>query len=84
LAIKKSLSEELFERAYRWNKTLHQIDKWHPCSMGKFKIHERIGGKYITDVSFIFNKKWIDKNTVFISWDTLKGKYTTLDASHLL
>ncbi|MFH0898342.1 MAG: hypothetical protein V1855_02090 [bacterium] len=71
------------EKAYRWRHHLHELDIWHPCSIGTFKIHERINNKYVTDVSFVFDKKWIDKNTTFITWDTMQGTYTILDSSHL-
>lgn len=71
------------EKAYRWKKNLHEVGKWHRCSVGKFMIHERLEDEFVTDISFVFDKKWIDENTVFVSWDTEKGKYIKLDASHL-
>ena len=51
--------------------------------MGKFKIHERLEDKYITDMSFIIDPKWVNKHTVVVTWDTMLGKYVILDSSHL-
>lgn len=70
-------------RAYEWMSEDYQVDRWYQSSMGKFKIHEMIDGKYITDVSFIFDPEWIDENTVFVTWDTQGGKYCLLEARHL-
>ena len=71
------------EKAYRWKKDPHEVGTWHRCSVGKFMIHERLEDEFITDISFVFDKKWINQDTVFVSWDAEKGKYIKLDASHL-
>jgi len=62
-------------RAYEWTTEPYQADQWYQSSMGKFKIHEMIEGKYVTDISFVFDPGWIDENTVFVTWDTEQGKY---------
>ena len=70
-------SEE--DRAYIWTDKFPEVGKWHDFSMGKFLINERIENKYITDIIFIFDDKWINENTVFVTWDTIEGKYKILD-----
>ena len=67
------------ERAYVWSNKLLEIGEWHDYSMGKFKIHKRLLTKQITDVTFLIDNKWIDKNTVFVTWDTVNGKYVTIN-----
>ncbi len=71
------------DRAYRWMKEPYKQDMWHTCSIGKFKINEALDDKYITDISFVLDKKWVNKNTVFVTWDTMAGKYKVLDGGHL-
>ena len=71
------------DKAYEWRKHLYKANTWYPCSMGKFKIHERLEDKYITDMSFIIDPKWVNKHTVVVTWDTMLGKYVILDSSHL-
>ncbi len=71
------------DKAYEWRQELYQVGVWYPCSMGKFKIHERLDNRYITDVSFVFDQKWIDEDTVFVTWDTIDGKYVVLPSDHL-
>lgn len=63
------------EKAYIWTKEEPQVGEWYDYSMGQFLIHEKYNDKYITDVTFLFDDKWIDKDTVFVYWDTLVGKY---------
>ncbi|QQR49635.1 hypothetical protein IPF37_02220 [bacterium] len=46
-------------------------------------IHQRIDGRFITDISFIFDSKWLTPDTVFVVWDSLKGEYQILKADHL-
>ncbi|MBS1987802.1 hypothetical protein JST56_02305 [Candidatus Dependentiae bacterium] len=70
--------------AYIWTAKNYQENIWYPCSLGKFKINKMLEGKYLTDVSFVFDQKWIDDKTVFISWDTRLGRYIVLDVKHLL
>lgn len=67
------------ERAYIWSDKLPEIDKWHDYSMGKFKIHKRLPTKQIIDVTFLIDDKWIDKNTVFVTWDTVTGRYIIIN-----
>jgi len=66
-------------RAYEWTQDKYEIDRWYQSSMGKFMIHELLDGKYVTDISFIFDPVWIDENTVFVTWDTLLGEYKLLE-----
>lgn len=67
------------ERAYIWSDKLPEIGKWYDYSMGKFKIYKRLPTKQILDVIFLIDNEWVNKNTVFVTWDTEKGKYITID-----
>lgn len=69
-------SEE--DRAYKWTSTPYQENMWYACSLGTFKINQMLAHKYLVDVSFVFDKKWIDANTVVVVWDTMQGRYKTL------
>ncbi len=66
------------ENAYIWTEKEPEVREWHDFSMGKFIIHERNIDSGITDVTYIFDDKWINKNTVFVTWDTVEGKYRIL------
>ncbi|MBY0353670.1 hypothetical protein K2W90_04880 [Candidatus Babeliales bacterium] len=68
---------------YEWRSEPYLEGEWYQCSMGSFMINQRIDGRFITDISFVFDKKWLTKNTVFVVWDTQKGGYTILKADHL-
>ncbi len=70
--------------AYRWSPEKYRENVWYDTSLGSCKINKRIGDFYVVDISFKIDKKWLDKNTVIISWDTMKGEYIVLDASHLI
>jgi hypothetical protein len=63
------------EKAYVWTYKKPEVGIWHDFSMGKFLINERLENRYITDVIFVFDDEWIDENTVFVTWDTMNGKY---------
>ena len=67
------------EKAYVWTDKEPEVGKWHDFSMGKFIIHERNEDYGITDVTYVFDDKWIDENTVFVTWDTVEGKYKVLE-----
>lgn len=71
------------ERAYVLAPEFFKESRWYKFSMGKFFIHEITNKKYVTDVSFVFDKKWIIPNTFFVSWDTIESKYRVLDSSHI-
>ena len=66
------------DRSYVWDDKIPEIGTWYDFSMGKFIINERLDDKYIIDVTFVFDDKWIDKNTVFVIWDTMDGQYKVL------
>ncbi len=68
---------------YEWRAQPYQEGEWYQCSMGAFMIHQRIDGRFITDISFIFDSKWLTPDTVFVVWDSLKGEYQILKADHL-
>jgi hypothetical protein len=70
--------------AYIWTAKNYQENVWYPCSLGKFKINHMLDGKYLTDVSFVFDQKWIDEQAVFVVWDTQNGRYIVLNIKHLL
>jgi hypothetical protein len=66
------------QKSYIWKDTPYEIGQWYDFSMGKFFIHERIGKDYVTDITFLFDDRWIDEHTVFVYWDTVEGKYKVL------
>lgn len=70
-------------RSYVWSSNFAQTNQWELCSLGKFNIHQRIDGRLITDISFVFDKEWLQGETVVVGWDSIKGNYTVLDSSHL-
>ncbi|MBU1007693.1 glycosyltransferase family 39 protein [Candidatus Dependentiae bacterium] len=74
-------SEE--ERAYVLAPDFFEENQWHEFSMGKFFIHESVNKKYVTDVSFVFDKKWIIPNTFIVAFDPINQKYKVLDSSHI-
>lgn len=67
------------ERAYILTNKEIAVGKWYDYSMGKFKIHKQTPTKEITDVTFLIDDKWIDQNTVFVTWDTWLGKFKIVD-----
>lgn len=67
------------DRAYRWTDQSYVPNIWYECSIGQFMIHKMVGPDLITDVSFIYDKKWVDINTVFVAWNTIAGEYYTID-----
>lgn len=69
--------------AYIWTNNEYQEGIWYQCSLGKFKINQMLKGKYLTDVSFVFDQKWVDDQTVLVAWDTRLGRYIVLDVNHL-
>lgn len=68
-------------RSYEWTKDNYETNRWYQSSMGKFMIHELVDGKYITDISFIFDPVWINEHTVFVTWNTMTGEYRILEQS---
>jgi len=71
------------DKAYRWTNQPYQDNIWYPCSIGKFMIHDKVDQQLITDVSFVFDKKWIHSDTIFVGWDSMEGKYVLLGGAHL-
>ena len=72
------------EHAYIRHPEPYKANTWYDFSMGKFIIHEIVDSIYVTDVSMVFDTKWINKNTLFVHWDTIDGKYKVLDSKHLI
>lgn len=72
------------DRAYIWTNQQYQEGIWYSCSLGKFKINHMLENKYLIDVSFIFDYQWVNKQTIFIGWDTLSNRYVVLDAAHVM
>ncbi len=72
------------DRAYVWRSERYSTNTWYPCSIGHFKIHERINKKFITDISFTVDQSWLSPTTIFVVWDTEKGMYRILDSKHLM
>ncbi|MBU4387316.1 hypothetical protein KJ644_02460, partial [Candidatus Dependentiae bacterium] len=66
------------EKAYVWSNKEPELNVWHKYSMGDFKINRRSKLGHITDVTYLIDNKWIDENTVFITWDSWLGKYKTI------
>lgn len=71
-------------RSYEWMKDPYQEGKWYECSVGKFKINGMVDADCVHDISFVFDKQWIDEKTIFVAWDSKKGEYVLVDGSHLL
>lgn len=71
------------DHAYVWQQEAYRSHVWYPCSLGTFKIHQQLSNDCITDMSFIFDERWLGPGTVFISWDTVTGCYKLLDSHHL-
>jgi hypothetical protein len=71
------------EKAYVLFPTFFRKDTWYEFSMGKFMIHKIKNKKHVTDFSIIFYKKWIDKNTIFVVWNTKENKYEIINSDHL-
>lgn len=63
------------ERAYRWTKKPYIPGIWYECSIGRFMINKMADSDCVTDISFIYDSRWIDENTVFVAWDTQRGEY---------
>lgn len=72
------------DRAYVWTDQQYKEGIWYSCSLGKFKINHVLANKYLIDVSFIFDYQWVNKQTIFIGWDTLNNRYVVLDTAHLI
>jgi hypothetical protein len=63
------------ERAYRWTSRQYVPNVWYECSVGKFMIHNMTDSDCVTDMSIIYDSQWINKNTVFVAWNTALGEY---------
>jgi hypothetical protein len=70
-----------YERAYIWSDHEPEIEAWHKYSMGEFKIHKRAKTGQLTDVTYLIGNKWIDENTVFVTWDSMLGEYKIIKLS---
>lgn len=67
------------ERAYVRAAEHFDENVWYDFSMGKFFIHEMVNNRYVTDVSFVFDKKWITPHTQFVAWDTMEERYRIIE-----
>ena len=63
------------ERAYRWTDKPYIPGVWYECSIGHFMINKMANSDCVTDISFIYDSRWIDENTVFVAWNTQLGEY---------
>jgi len=61
--------------AYEWTSVPYQEGVWYDCSVGKFKINVLADADCASDISFVFDRRWIDEWTVFIAWNTQVGRY---------
>ena len=56
-------------------------------SMGRIIVNKKLSGWQATDVTFVFDDKWVNKsnikNTVILTWDVVSWKFVELDKSHL-
>lgn len=71
------------KRSYEWTDKSYLVGQWYRCSVGWFKINQAIDADSASDISFVFDKRWITKQTVFVAWDTFKGGYQVVPAQHL-
>jgi len=71
------------DRSYTLTSTPFKSNQWYRFSLGKFFIHEITNEKHATDISIVFDKKWILPNTFFVTWDTIKDGYAVLDSNHI-
>ncbi len=65
-------------RAYEWTNQPYRVGQTYPCSIGTFTIHAMADDDCVTDLTFMIDKRWIDEHTIFVAWDTLKGRYEVL------
>jgi hypothetical protein len=56
-------------------------------SMGVIKVNKKLDGWQATDVSFVFNDRWLElfksKNTIFLTWDVAKWEFVELEHKNL-
>jgi hypothetical protein len=71
------------DKAYRWTSQDYQPDRWYRCSLGKFMIHAMVNHELVSDMSVVIDSKWLSNKTVFVSWDTMLGRYYILPSGHL-
>lgn len=67
------------KRAYEWTAQPYQQGCWYACSVGKFKINHMIDADCVSDISFVYDPQWINEHTVFVAWNTTRGRYEVLD-----
>jgi|GEM_PF-1460310 len=70
-------------RSYEWTPEKYKENVWYKCSSGDFMIHEFSPNSFITDVSFVFDKRWLSHDPVFVVWDTKQGEYKVINSEHL-
>lgn len=54
------------ERAYNVATEYYKENQWYQFSMGKFIIHKMKNLANVQDISIVFNKKFLTKNTLFV------------------
>lgn len=70
-------------RAYQWMKEPYRPGVWYGCSVGSFMINGMVDDDCVYDISFVFDRQWVDERTVFVAWDSMSGEYYVVDGSHL-
>lgn len=63
------------QRVYSWSSNQYRQGQWYACSIGKFRINQLANGDCASDMSFVIDKKWIDRHTAFVAWDSMHGRY---------
>lgn len=63
------------QRAYRWTSQKYTTDTWYECSIGKFMINKMADQDCILEATFLYDPCWLSKDTIFVAWDSLNGKY---------
>jgi len=66
------------QRSYEWTNEQYQPGRWYECSIGKFFIHEHVDNDCVSDMSFVFDDRWTGSDTVFVAWDTNRGRYEVI------
>jgi hypothetical protein len=66
-------------RSYEWTSEQYRPGIWYPCSIGKFRIDHMVDNDCVSDITFVFDRRWTSGNTVFVVWDTSVGRYYVLN-----
>ncbi len=63
------------QKAYVWSQQPYEIGSNRPCSIGMYTINAMNKYNCVIDISFIIDSSLIDEHTIFVTWDTMAGKY---------